>query len=215
MRLAALERAAARFNRMTVRERVIVSVASLAAVLMLWTLLVFDPQAARESTLRAELTTLETSIGAASDALASDAASNPAVLARNEERNLKAQLEELNKELAAESSGLIAPERMVQVVHDVLTRQRGVRLISLHNKPVASLAPPTNGAAPSAGPYLHPIELVIEGRYLDVAAYLRALEKLPWRFYWKVLELETKQHPISRVRIEMSTLSLEREWIGV
>lgn len=215
MRLAALERAAARFNRMTVRERAIVSVALLAAVLMLWTLLVFDPQAARESALRAELTALETSIGAASDALASDAASNPAVLARNQERNLKAQLEELNKELAAESSGLIAPERMVQVVHDVLTRQRGVRLISLHNRPVASLAPPTNGAAPGAGPYLHPIELVIEGRYLDVAAYLRALEKLPWRFYWKVLELETKQHPISRVRIEMSTLSLEREWIGV
>lgn len=215
MKLAALERAAARFNRMTLRERAIVSVALLAGVLMLWTVLVFDPQAARANALRGELASLETSITAATDALATDAAANPAVRARAQERSLSVQLAELNNELAAESSGLIAPERMVQVVHDVLTRQRGVRLISLHNKPVTSLAPQTNGAPPGAGPYLHPIELVIEGGYLDVVAYLRALEKLPWRFYWKVLELETTQHPISRVRIEMSTLSLEREWIGV
>jgi MSHA biogenesis protein MshJ len=67
----------------------------------------------------------------------------------------------------------------------------------------------------SAGPYLHPVELVIEGRYLDIVAYLRALEGLPWRFYWRVLQLETKTYPLNRVRIELSTVSLDKEWIGV
>ena len=123
---------------------------------------------------------------------------------------------------------------MVQVIHDVLSHQRGVTLISLQNKPVTSLikpprlptTPPTrpmrelaDGAAEpttvASGPYVHPVELIVEGQYLDVLQYLRALEALPWRFNWKVLELKTTTYPLNRVRIEMSTLSMDKDWIGV
>jgi MSHA biogenesis protein MshJ len=69
--------------------------------------------------------------------------------------------------------------------------------------------------AADTGPYLHPVQLVVEGNYLDIVAYLHALEGLPWHFYWRVLELETKTYPRNRVRIELSTVSLEKEWIGV
>jgi MSHA biogenesis protein MshJ len=62
---------------------------------------------------------------------------------------------------------------------------------------------------------MHPVEIVVEGAYLDVLEYLRALESLEWRFYWKVLELKTTRYPINRVRIELSTLSMDKEWIGV
>jgi MSHA biogenesis protein MshJ len=67
----------------------------------------------------------------------------------------------------------------------------------------------------SSGPYVHPVELVVEGNYLDVLAYLHALENLPWRFYWKILELQTTHYPTNRVRIELSTLSMDKDWIGV
>jgi hypothetical protein len=30
-----------------------------------------------------------------------------------------------------------------------------------------------------------------------------------------VLQLETKTYPLNRVRIELSTVSLDKEWIGV
>ena len=46
-------------------------------------------------------------------------------------------------------------------------------------------------------------------------AYLRALEALPWRFYWKTFDLSTTQYPTNRVRIELSTLSMDRAWLGV
>ena len=51
--------------------------------------------------------------------------------------------------------------------------------------------------------------------YLDVLAYLHALESLEWRFYWRLLELESTAYPRNRVRIELSTLSLDKDWIGV
>ena len=45
--------------------------------------------------------------------------------------------------------------------------------------------------------------------------YLQALEALPWRFRWKTLDLTTKQYPVNRVRIELSTLSMDKTWLGV
>lgn len=209
-----LREGAASFDRMTARERIIVTVALFAGFTMLWMTVSFDPQAAREHALTVELTSLKTQVDAS--ALALTAGADPLAAKRGKEAELIAALAAVDGELASESAGLIAPERMIKVVRDVLARQRSVALVSLHNKPVVSLAPPAAGQSQAgSGPFVHRIELVVEGEYLDVLAYLQALEHLDWRFYWKALELETTGYPLNRVRIEMSTLSLEREWLGV
>jgi len=251
----AMERVSSRFDRMSLRERGLVSAATLVGVLMVWTTTVFDPLAAKQRSLSAEMSTLQESIATTSQAIQSTVDGDPISKAKDRETLLQSRLDGLNEQLASKSGGLIAPERMVKVIHDVLNRQHGVTLISLHNKPLFSLVQPsalaphlaerppvdsattsmpdtTSDGAPapeapaaestaepqpatSSGPYVHPVELVIEGSYLDVLAYLRALESLPWRFYWKVLELQTTHYPTNRVRIELSTLSMDKEWIGV
>ena len=226
-----MEKAAARFDRMTLRERSLVTGAILVAVLMIWILSFMDPITARRNALTNEKAELQAAIdsGISSDELPDD----PSNVARARERKLKAQLDDVNAKLAATSAGLIPPERMVQVIRDVLDRQHSIALVSLHNKPMSALIEPApasgtkdsaNAAATqtavaepvdSTGPYMHPVELVLEGRYLDVLDYLKALEALPWRFYWKVLELRTTEYPTNRVRIELGTLSMDKEWLGV
>ena len=213
----------ARFNRMSLRERGLLAAAVLVAVVMGWVMLVLDPLSAKQKTLQGELSRLQQSIETTSQAMQSAAGDDATQLVRGRESELQRRLAAANAELASQSAGLIPPERMVQVIHDVLSTQRGVKLVSLQNKPVTTLlepAPGTNAttdAAPAlkAGPYVHRVELVIDGTYLDVLAYLRALEALPWRFYWRSLELQTTAYPVNRVRIELSTLSLDKEWIGV
>ena len=199
---------------------------------MLWTVALWDPINARQQSLTSELESLQESMLTTAQTLDATTQSDPVSLALKKEQQLRKQLAETNAQLASKSAGLIPPERMVQVIQDVLARQRGVTLISLHNKPVTTLTPSkpaaahaealvptaaTQAAAPEvdAGPYVHPVELVIEGRYLDVLAYLHALEALEWRFYWKLLELETVRYPTNRVRIEINTLSMDKDWIGV
>ena len=59
------------------------------------------------------------------------------------------------------------------------------------------------------------LELELEGPYLAVLAYLEDLEALPWRLYWQVLEIDVDDYPRNRIRIEVATLSLHEEWIGV
>jgi MSHA biogenesis protein MshJ len=83
--------------------------------------------------------------------------------------------------------------------------------------------PPESTAADNAAsaepqpqpPYVHSIELVVDGQYSDVLDYLGQLEALPWKFRWTSLDLSTAGYPRNRVRIELSTLSLDSTWLGV
>jgi MSHA biogenesis protein MshJ len=237
----ALEQLTARFDAMSLRERVLIALALLAAIVMLWTVAVFDALAGKQRALDVEKTSLEEQISAAKLGIETANSNDPTTLALAKEKQLQAALDEINLQLASKSAGLIPPERMVKVIHDVLSRQHGVVLVSLHNKPMTSLVqslPPapqpqtadeagseqaepemqaqTQESAPvESGPFVHPVEIVVEGSYLDVLAYLKALESLEWHFYWKVLDLETKRYPLNRVRIELSTLSMDKNWIGV
>jgi MSHA biogenesis protein MshJ len=207
-----LARLLARFDALSMRERALIAGASLVAMLLLWFAVFLDPAQVRQRALSAELETLQQSIQLTAQSIQETAAADPTLIAQREEERLATKLAAINTQLAAKSAGLIPPERMVQVIHDVLSRQRGVTLVSLHNSPVTTLVPST---ASSAGPYVHPVAIVVEGSYLDVLAYLHALEDLEWRFYWRLLELESTAYPRNRVRIELSTLSLDKDWIGV
>jgi MSHA biogenesis protein MshJ len=239
---AGIENAFTRFDRMSIRERGLIAFATLAVMIMAWTVVSYDPIRAREGALGGEIESLDQSMAANTQTVNDVVTGDPASLALQKETKLRKELAEINAKLASKSGGLIEPERMVKVIQDVLARQRGVTLISLHNKPVTMLTPPkpasiaidahaaaidspiatpeseqaaAEQAANANGPYVHPVELVIEGQYLDILAYLHALETLEWRFYWKLLELETTRYPTNRVRIELNTLSMDKNWIGV
>jgi MSHA biogenesis protein MshJ len=226
----AIEQLTARFDAMSLRERALVASALLAAIVMIWMLAILDPISGKERALNAEKSSLEEQITAAKLGMETANATDPTTIALAKEKKLQATLDGINTQLASKSAGLIPPERMVQVIRDVLNRQHGISLVSLHNKPVTSLvqsvaplpAKPGNedeaavaAEEPAAGPFVHPVEIVVEGSYLDVLAYLQALERLEWRFHWKVLDLETQRYPLNRVRIELSTLSMDKDWIGV
>jgi MSHA biogenesis protein MshJ len=72
-----------------------------------------------------------------------------------------------------------------------------------------------NAEHKDAGPFLHPVELVVDGDYASLVTYLRALESLPWRIHWQQLELKTGDYPVNRVRIVIGALSLSPDWIRI
>ncbi len=208
------EKTFGRFDQLSLRERAIVALALIVMLVMAWDAALMQPMQQREASMRQEMQTMqETSLAlqGAEPAQGPD----PTTQALDQERALQAALAAVNTKLASTAAGLIPPERMVEMLHDVLSRQRDVRLVSLRNKPVTGLAPPSKPGDPLTGPYVHPIELTVEGPYLDVLAYLQALEALPWRLYWKVIEIDARERPVSRARIELSTLSMDKEWLGV
>jgi MSHA biogenesis protein MshJ len=215
---AALEKAVTRFDTLSLRERALISAALLAALIMAWDTALMNPLQRKQQSLTSDLTELQQNMAALAGTLETHG-SDPTTVAIEQEQSLERSLEATNAELASASAGLISPDRMVQVIEDVLKHQKGLRLIELRNKPVSTLTGPSTDSQPATlvdrGPYVHPIELTIEGSYIDVLKYLRELEALPWRMYWKVLELETREYPVNRVRIEINTLSMDKAWLGV
>jgi MSHA biogenesis protein MshJ len=222
---------AGRFDRLSLRERVLTTAAILAVLIVLFNSLVMHRLEMRRKQLAQQLA----EIGAAVDSTG-DSSDAGATLERT--ATLAASLSKATARLRSESSGMIPPQRMTQVIHDVLSRQQGVTLVSLRSLPpyalidgpskddtgarspgadanAAQTVPAGAFNSASAGPYVHSVELVVQGRYLDVLSYLQALESLSWHFYWQSFALDATQSPTTRVTLRLGTLSMSREWIDL
>jgi len=205
-----------RFNAMSLRERALIAAAALAVLVLAWDQLFMNPLQAEKLRLRGELEETQKALEVLSASISGRANDNPMVAALEQKRSLNESLEAVDAELESASAGLIAPPRMLDALRDVLARQQGLRLVSMRNLPVRSLviqAPDSKAAM--QGPYVHALEMVVEGSYMDVLRYLESVEALPWRFYWQALELRTTDYPMNRVRIRLNTLSMDKEWLGV
>jgi len=214
----------ARINRASLRERALVFACAIVVLTALWQQLLIAPIEARRANVAASL-----------DALHKGASSGPGGVAdayaalRSREIALTEAIADTDTQLRDAQRGMIEPKQMVKVLTEVLAHQTGLSLVLLRNLPVQSLmaaaaeapgltAPAAPGAipanTPTAGPYLHPVEIVVRGDYLSVLAYLQALESQQGGFQWRRFELAaTEQGP--EYHIEFTTLSMDANWLGV
>jgi MSHA biogenesis protein MshJ len=229
--LARVQPALERLDALSLRERLILFGAGMALLCVGWQALLMDPLAARAHQAEQRLAQARHQLAALNE-LGAAASDDPAIGAALRNRALAQRLAALDAELGAASQGYVSPERMNELLRSLLREQKGLTLVSLLNGPVESLSrPPENAAragdskrdeaahaeiaADDRGPFLHPVEIVVEGDYASVAAYVRALEGLPYRIHWRTLELTTLEYPVNRVRISIGALSLSRHWMSV
>jgi MSHA biogenesis protein MshJ len=209
--------AAAKFERLSLRERVIILAALLIVLVGCLNVLLISPVDVRRKALLQEVTNLGSQITLTDSGVEAVISADPTNGAARQLQTLQKQLQGIDSQLLAQSAGMVPPDHMAEAIQDVLRLQHGVVLISLRNLPATRL--PAEKPADSAGedrrPYVHTIELVVEGRYLDVLDYVQALEKLPWHFYWRRLEITATHYPTNRVRLELATLSPDGDWMGL
>jgi MSHA biogenesis protein MshJ len=208
-----------RYDQLSLRERIIVLIATLLLIALIWDSAFMGPldrdrkgRLQQVEGLRAEVSGLEQSI----EALVEQGAANPAPDSKAVIEALNAEIAEIDRRLAGATSGLIDPKEMSQVLEQVLARASRLTLQALRTLPpqavVAPNAQPGGGAAQI---YKHGVELELTGSYLDTLYFLQQLEALPWRFFWDHIEYTVEQHPRGRVKLRLYTLGLEEGWIGV
>jgi MSHA biogenesis protein MshJ len=211
---------AARLDALTLRERVIIFAAGVTLLFIAWQTLLMQPLALRAKSAEQHLADMRRQTTAL-DQIGTAASQDPAVAAALRNHALSERVTALDGELQSAAQGYVAPERMTEMLRAMLAEQHGLKLVSLANLPVESLSQAA-GAKPDApiapndrGPFLHPVEMVVEGDYGSVVAYLRALEGMPWRIHWRKLELTAGDYPVNRVRLVIGALSLSRDWLSV
>lgn len=226
-----LENARGRIDRLSLRERLLIFIAGVGVVAVAWQSLLLNPLTQRVNTAATRLADARDQLARQQQAGAT-LASSPLLAAMAHEHAQRERRTQLDARLADATSGYLPAERMTELLREVIAHQQGLTLVSLRALPVEDLGaargpaagvpgsdPGAAGTAASAraatGPYIHPVELVVEGDYLAVLAYTRALESLPWKIQWRRLELLTEHYPVNRVLIEIGTVSLSADWLRV
>ena len=142
-------------------------------------------------------------------------------------------------DLAGLKNVLVKPENMASMLEDILKRNGKLRLISLNTLPVSSLIPAASeeiknplekiaAAAPSTTViatsqsgtgtgdiYKHGVEIVVQGKYLDMMSYMVALEAMPWQLYWGRAKMHVETYPEATLSLTLFTLSLDKKWLNL
>jgi MSHA biogenesis protein MshJ len=220
----------------TRRERVLVFAAGAALVLFIVYGIGIGPALERAKELAARVADQKNQIAAATAQKAELERllkQSPDVAIRERIAAKRKQIAEIDTKLSTLQRTLVPPESMGAVLEQLVGKEGRVRIVRLHNLPVAPLVErdggpgaPGSGAGPAAAGasaaaqdgnrhvYKHGVQVVVEGPYLDLLAYVARLEKQPWQVYWGRAVMNA-DYPKAQVELTLYTLSLDKAWLVV
>lgn len=212
---------AARFAALTLRERGYVAAALGALVFAAWDYGINAPMVQEQARLRRILSEAQARV-------AELAQQTQAVVARGQvdpDAGVKLQLVQLQQKMddlqrrrEQLAASFMSPYEIADLLRSILKGRGELRLVGLATQAARPLleAPPesersTDPAAPMI--YRHDLVVELEGSYFAVLDYLRALENQP--LFWEAAELTVSTYPKAQVKLQVYTLSFQKEWLGV
>jgi MSHA biogenesis protein MshJ len=229
-----------RMDAATLRERAMIFAAAVVVIVVLMNSLLIEPQLVRQKQLTREVAQRQESIRALQQQLEKmanerRASASPDDADRRKLEETRKRLAEVDVKLLEEQRRFAPPEQIGPILEEMLSRNRRLKLVDMRTLPAAPLeagmdkggavkpgdAKPTADKPALAKPagqgqiYRHGVELTVTGTYLDLLAYLKALEKLPSQMYWGRLELSVAAHPEVKLKLSVYTLSLDPAWMRV
>lgn len=248
---------AAKIDALSMRERVMVFGAGAGLLLFVIFAAFLDPMFAKQKTLNARIVQQQNQIAGFDAEVAAQISvfeSDPDQAARARLKQLRADIEQMGGALRTMEKGLVAPDKIVLLLENMLKDKDKLRLVSLRTLPPSGLvdghfadvpeseaveamgaetklllkatAPAATATAPAAAPasapvkpnqllYRHGVEIVLQGSYLDMVAYMQALEAMPTQLFWGKAKLNAEAYPAARLSLTLYTLSLEQKWIAL
>jgi len=223
-----------KFSLLSMREQVLVTSTGLVAIIFILFFYVIEGTFnnvananKHNSNLMSETRNLQNTIVELQNALRNDPNEN----LKREIAQYQQKVAKIDQSLLALTSKLVDPIQMRLALEQLLRMQKGVKLVSfevLGAQPIASKSQPVNNNnnvkvvkktvnenAVDIGLYRHTIKLKLNGTYFQLRDYLAQLENLPWKFFWEKFDYQLTTYPKSELNIEIYSLSLKQEFIGV
>lgn len=230
-----------KFSSLSVREQTLVAITGLVAIVFILYFYVIEGTFSNvaninkhNSQLMNETRNLQNTIIELQAALRNDPNEN----LKRQIVQYQQKLAKIDQSLLVLTSKLVDPIQMRLALEQLLRMQKGVKLVSFEvsgaqpivthpHKTVAdnSNVPKNNNLkvvnknlgkkATDLGLYRHTIKLKLSGTYFQLRDYLTQLESLPWKFFWEKFDYQLTTYPKSELNIEIYSLSLKQEFIGV
>lgn len=207
-----------RFLALSLRERLLIIVMTLAVIAAAANFLFFLPlldqmQAERQqqNDHQRQREQLENELAQLQDWQASKEDGSELIVVEQQLARLDEQIEQL-------SARMVPPEQMSALLQQLLAREQGMQVIALEKLPLEQPQLGNGDAAATpitAAPlYRHRLRLSLRGNYFDSLRYLQAMEALPWTVYWDRLDYQVEQYPNAILTVEIATIGQEEGWLG-
>lgn len=214
-----------KFLAITAREKYLILLSGLVAVTFILFTLFIDANlieaenlGKRIKDIKSKNNSAQTTINILKQSLSKD----PNVSVNKKITQYDKKISKLDDDLLLLTSDLISPIQMRFALIDLLKTQHAVSLISFEVIPAEPLVTERNSDIPNDSKdkesltlYKHAIKLTLTGSYFQLRDYLKQLEQLKWTFFWHEFEYELMEYPAGELKIEMYSLSTEKEFIGV
>lgn len=218
-----------RFAALQVREKYLVTAAVAIAILFGGYSLWIEPGMLQAERLKKTLTQQQTEQAQLQEQVMALAVRNsdPDSALRAELQRMREDVTAKEREIGAFGNTLVSPHDIPALLQTLLTRHRGLVLVSLKTLPPQPLIEAAGGdktaaklveaAVPQPGDnlYKHGIEIKLAGAYQDLLAYVAELDASPQKLLRGGIGLAVKQHPISELTLRVYTLSLDPTWLVV
>lgn len=211
-----------KFAELNSRERILILLAIFAVSYQLADMLILERQFQKMEQLNRAMAQDNSAIGRVNtelNNLSSRAQNDPNIKLREQIQGARDAVGVLQSRLQEVTGDLISPQDMARFLEQLLVQESQLRLLRLQTLDVKPLLDPgtDKGAQQALEVALHRHGFAIEfsGSYLATLRYLESLESLPWRFFWDGVSYKVLDYPESVVRLELHTLSLSEDWIGV
>lgn len=226
-----------RFAQLKQNERRLILISALAGTLLLGYHFFIEPAQQKAASARQQIDTQQRELSELQNQLPGlrQRVADPDAELRSDIGKTKQQLAGVDTELQQYSHLLVAPAQMPRLLQNMLSRHRGLQLVSLKTIAATPLLPPrteaaaapatpnltaqpaTSGAAapPPGGIYRHGLEITVAGSYSELLAYAAELQGVSPRPLWSGLSLKVVEYPRSELTFTLYTLSLDLPWLAV
>jgi len=214
----------ARVDGMSLRERALIFLAAAFLVVSLIDAVFLSPLLVRQKNLSAQVVQqqekmkeIQAQLANLMQAKQADATSPQ----RERIRVLRQQIADGNAYLKDRRDKLVPPEKMAELLEQVLRKNQSLQMVALNTLPVSLLIEPSGDAMAEqmmqseTQIYKHGVEITVRGSYADLLQYLTALEHLPTQMFWGVAKLNVVEHPTAELKLTLYTLSLDKRWLQV
>lgn len=219
-----MDQIVAKVDGMSLRERALIFAAAAFALVSLINTLFLDPLLAQQKRLSSQVVQQQErmkEIQAQLTGLLEAKQADANAPQRERIRQLREQIAQGDAFLKATQDKLVAPDKMAQLLEQMLNRNGRLQLVALNTLPVSLfIEPGAEGAATPAAAqqgqiFKHGVQLTVRGSYADLLQYLTVLEHLPVQMFWGAARMNVVKYPEAELTLTLYTLSLDKTWLQI
>ncbi len=200
---------AERIDALELRERALLLVAAVVVLYLLVDTLALQPALRAQQRVKQDITDLELQLSTQRQQLkllTEGREADPLESRRRQRDALQKELAELDARIREQLGALVEPAQAAEVLEQVLSRQPGLSLVSLKASSEPLLIVDEDDDEVRSGLGRYHLDLKVRGSYLNTLRYLKALEAMPWKFFWQTVELTVQGYPHTETLLKLYTV---------